>query len=167
MEVRNDHCVIGLKPSDGEYASSDTDAAKVVSGLLCSLRSSGNQATAVLSHVLQAAVEEFVQKYVENIGVRPSKANTAWVEKKLGIDQANDVRVRLRKVGYRRDEIHLPLRPSTIRNAKTRPAFETAHYSRCWRFPHSAMATCLGKHLIISDLVTQVCKGGGSERFVC
>ena len=98
---------------------------------------------------MQAAVEEFVQKYVENIGVRPSKANTAWVEKKLGIDLANDVRVRLRKVGYRRDEIHLPLRPSTIRNSKTRPAFETAHYNRCRGLSYSAMVTCLVQHLII------------------
>lgn len=150
MEVRRDHCVIGLKPSDGEYASADTDAAKVVSAagarLCCSCTSKNSPCWTF--RFLQAAVEEFVQKYVENIGVRPSKANTAWVEKKLGIDLANDVRVRLRKVGYRRDEIHLPLRPSTIRNAKTRPAFETAHYSRCWRSAHSATATCLDMHHI-------------------
>jgi hypothetical protein len=31
MELRHDYCVIGLKPADGEYASADTEAAKVVS----------------------------------------------------------------------------------------------------------------------------------------
>jgi hypothetical protein len=91
-------------------------------------------------------VEEFVSKYVENIGVRPSKANTLWVHKKLAIDINTDVRVRLRKVGYRRDEIHLPLHPSALRNMKSRPAFETAHYTGCAKV--EALNELCSKHAV-------------------
>lgn len=55
----------------------------------------------------QAAVREFARKYAEKIGVRPSRLSTGLVQSSV----ATECSIKLRKVGYKRDEIHVNLKP--------------------------------------------------------
>lgn len=54
-----------------------------------------------------AAVREFARKYAEQIGVRPSRLSTRLVHRNV----ATECSIKLRKVGYKRDEIHINLKP--------------------------------------------------------
>lgn len=60
----------------------------------------------------QAAVREFARKYAEKIGVRPSRSSTGLVQGNVATESS----IKLRKVGYKRDEIHVNLRPVNDRS---------------------------------------------------
>lgn len=60
----------------------------------------------------QAAVREFARNYAEKIGVRPSRLSTGLVQGNV----ATECSIKLRKVGYKRDEIHVNLKPINDRS---------------------------------------------------
>eukprot|EP00892_Ulva_mutabilis_P001752 jgi/Ulvmu1/11578/UM079_0021.1 len=60
-----------------------------------------------------AAVREFARKYAEQNGVRPTRLSTGWVQSNV----ATECSIKLRKVGYKRDEIHVNLKPLATRSA--------------------------------------------------